>query len=105
VNKMSKRYAILNLIKVIPPKECPDDFTQKVIQASGIKDHYSDFQANRDRRHSFYYGAACLVTTVFLLWTINTGSSSINTDKQARLAANTQMLVQYFADGAKCLYK
>lgn len=102
---MSKRCANLNLIKVIPPKQCPDDFTQKVIRASGIQYHYSDFLANRDRRHSFYYGAACLVTTVFLLWTINTGSSPINANKQARLAANTQMLVQHFADGAKCLYK
>lgn len=102
---MSKHYANSNLIKVIPPQECPNGFTQKVINASGIQDHYPDFQANHDRRHSFFYGAACLVTTVFLLWTINTGFSPINAAKQARLAANTQMLVQYFADGAKYLYK
>ncbi len=96
---MRKNKANSVLIELLPQKECPADFTRKVILASGIQIDNATLRATRERRYSIYYGVACLITSILLLWATSQCLSPSPAERQARMASNTQTLVQHLVDG------
>lgn len=76
----------LRLMKSLPLERCPQGFTEKIIQASGIASGYD--KKRYARTVAFFYGAACIITLSLILATVHLGISNGNHSSQDMLATN-----------------
>lgn len=109
---MSADKNYFKMLKSISMEKCPDNFTEQVIEKSGIFACTGDTMDAGDRQAakksggaaSCFYSLACIVTTVLIAFTINIGVRNASTADPDRLAKNTVTLTGQLADGMKVTF-
>jgi len=97
---VSNKY--MRLIKSLPLERCPEGFTEKIVQASGIA---SNPGKNRyARTASFFYGAACIITLCLLLAAVNLGISNGGSSSRDMLARNIIIVGEQISLGFKTAF-
>lgn len=84
----NKQY--FKLLKEIPFEKCPDDFTARVVNHSGILDKKeAGYNTGTQRNGSSFYSIACIFTAFLILLVINYNVGNLNKYSTDMLSTNT----------------
>lgn len=95
---MKDKNLYYELLKSISMEKCPDGFTERVIEKSGILAARGGGSASR------YYGAACIVTVGLIVVMFSFNVRNARPVDPDRLAKNTVTLAGRLAEGFKVAF-